>query len=103
VVHLGAPASPITYYQQVGRAGRVVARAEVLLPGPEDRDIWAYFASLTFPAERVVRQIMQVLAAAEGSLSTPVLESRVELGRTRLEVVLKVLDVEGAVRRVRCG
>jgi len=104
VVHLGAPASPIAYYQQVGRAGRGVARAEVLLlPGPEDRDIWAYFASLAFPAEHVVRQILQVLGAAEGPLSTPLLESRVELGRTRLEVVLKVLDVDGAVRRVRGG
>ncbi len=104
VVHLGAPASPIAYYQQVGRAGRGVTRAEVLLlPGPEDRDIWAYFASLAFPAERVVRQILQVLAAAKGALSTPALESRVELGRTRLEMVLKVLDVDGAVRRVRGG
>ncbi|HSL09171.1 MAG TPA: RecQ family ATP-dependent DNA helicase [Pseudonocardiaceae bacterium] len=104
VVHLGAPASPIAYYQQVGRAGRGVRRAEVLLlPGPEDRDIWAYFTSLAFPAEQVVRQILQVLAAAAGPLSTQVLESRVELGRTRLEVVLKVLDVDGAVRRVRGG
>ena len=104
VVHLGAPASPIAYYQQVGRAGRGVRRAEVLLlPGPEDRDIWAYFTSLAFPAEQVVRQILQVLAAAEGPLSTQVLESRVELGRTRLEVVLKVLDVDGVARRMRGG
>ncbi|MGH4015838.1 MAG: RecQ family ATP-dependent DNA helicase [Pseudonocardiaceae bacterium] len=104
VVHLGAPQSPIAYYQQVGRAGRGVRRAEVLLlPGPEDRDIWAYFGSLAFPAEPVVRRILQVLATAEGALSTQALESRVELGRTRLEVVLKVLDVDGAVRRVRGG
>ena len=35
VVHLGAPQSPIAYYQQIGRAGRGVDRAEViLLPGP---------------------------------------------------------------------
>jgi ATP-dependent DNA helicase RecQ len=104
VVHLGAPASPIAYYQQVGRAGRGVRRAEVLLlPGPEDRDIWAYFASLAFPAEQVVRRILEVLAGAAGPLSTPALESTVELGRTRLEMVLKVLDVDGAVRRVRGG
>ncbi|HKR52575.1 MAG TPA: RecQ family ATP-dependent DNA helicase [Pseudonocardiaceae bacterium] len=104
VVHLGAPASPISYYQQVGRAGRGVTRAEVLLlPGPEDRAIWAYFASLAFPAERVVRQILDVLTGVEGPLSTPALESRVELGRTRLEMVLKVLDVDGAVHRVRSG
>ncbi|MGH4021541.1 MAG: RecQ family ATP-dependent DNA helicase [Pseudonocardiaceae bacterium] len=104
VVHLGAPPSPIAYYQQVGRAGRGVSRAEVLLlPGPEDRDIWAYFASLAFPAEQVVRRILDVLAAAERPLSTPALEAQVELNRTRLEVVLKVLDVDGAVRRVRGG
>ena len=35
VVHLGAPPSPIAYYQQVGRAGRAVERAEVVLfPAP---------------------------------------------------------------------
>ena len=57
VVHLGAPPSPVAYYQQIGRAGRGVPRAEViLLPGREDRDIWAYFASLAFPPEAVVRQ-----------------------------------------------
>ncbi|MCU1693758.1 MAG: recombinase RecQ, partial [Frankiales bacterium] len=45
VVHLGAPASPIAYYQQVGRAGRGVDRAEVvLLPGADDEAIWRYFA-----------------------------------------------------------
>ena len=50
VVHLGAPPSPVAYYQQIGRAGRGLPRAEViLLPGREDRDIWAYFASLAFP------------------------------------------------------
>ncbi len=50
IIHLGAPQSPVAYYQQIGRAGRGVERAEViLLPATEDRDIWAYFASLAFP------------------------------------------------------
>lgn len=103
VVHLGAPPSPIAYYQQIGRAGRGVERAEVLLlPGPEDKDIWAYFASLAFPPEHVVRQVLDVLPA-ERAMSTAALEPMVELSRTRLEVVLKVLDVDGAVRRVRGG
>ncbi|ACU35145.1 RecQ family ATP-dependent DNA helicase [Actinosynnema mirum] len=102
VVHLGAPPSPIAYYQQIGRAGRGVERAEaLLLPGPEDRDIWAYFASLAFPPERVVRQVLAALT--DEPRSTAALEPVVELSRTRLEVVLKVLDVDGAVRRVRGG
>ncbi|MCW2585229.1 MAG: recombinase RecQ, partial [Frankiales bacterium] len=102
VVHLGAPASPIAYYQQVGRAGRGVERAEVvLLPGREDEAIWAYFASLGFPAEDQVRTVLAALSGVV--LSTAALEPRVELRRTRLETMLKVLDVDGAVRRVRGG
>lgn len=103
VVHLGAPASPIAYYQQVGRAGRATARAEVaLLPGREDRAIWDYFASLSFPPEAEVRRTLAALEGA-GTLSTAALETRVDLRRNRLELMLKVLDVDGAVRRVRGG
>ncbi|HEX5405225.1 MAG TPA: RecQ family ATP-dependent DNA helicase [Pseudonocardiaceae bacterium] len=104
VVHLGAPASPIAYYQQIGRAGRGVLRAEViLLPGREDQDIWAYFGSLAFPRDFVVRQVLDVLGDAGRPLSTAALEPMVDLSRSRLEMVLKVLDVDGAVRRVRGG
>jgi ATP-dependent DNA helicase RecQ len=104
VVHLGAPQSPVAYYQQVGRAGRGVESAEVLLlPGREDRDIWAYFGSLAFPPERLVRGALAALTAAGKQMSTAELETRVDLTRTRLEVMLKVLDVDGAVRRVRGG
>jgi ATP-dependent DNA helicase RecQ len=104
VVHLGAPQSPVAYYQQIGRAGRGVERAEViLLPGREDRDIWAYFASLAFPPERQVRATLATLAEAGRPLSAGVLETHVDLSRGRLESMLKVLDVDGAVRRVGGG
>ncbi|WP_063014632.1 RecQ family ATP-dependent DNA helicase [Nocardia kruczakiae] len=114
VVHVGAPSSPIAYYQQVGRAGRGLvpdasspsgraARAEViLLPGPEDRRIWNYFASVAFPREQVVRSVLSALDY-DRPMSTVALEPLVELSRSRLEMVLKVLDVDGAVRRVRGG
>ena len=50
VVHLGAPSSPVAYYQQVGRAGRATDNADVLLlPGQEDRAIWNYFATASMP------------------------------------------------------
>ena len=102
VVHLGAPSSPVAYYQQIGRAGRAVQRAEVvLLPGAEDRDIWAYFASLAFPPEPLVRRTLEVLS--DRPLSTAAIETRVDLSRTRLEMLLKVLDSDGAVHRVKGG
>ncbi|MZF83528.1 RecQ family ATP-dependent DNA helicase [Streptomyces sp. SID5643] len=104
VVHLGSPSSPIAYYQQVGRAGRGVKHAEVLLlPGKEDEAIWKYFASLAFPSEDLVRRTLDILAQAEKPLSLPALEPLVELRRSRLETMLKVLDVDGAVKRVKGG
>ena len=110
VVHLGSPQSPIAYYQQVGRAGRGIKRAEaLLLPGPEDQAIWRYFAGLAFPPEEQVRITLSALAGHTDPdgvplpLSTPALEARVDLRRTRLETMLKVLDVDGAVKRVRGG
>ncbi|TGJ94699.1 recombinase RecQ, partial [Actinotalea fermentans ATCC 43279 = JCM 9966 = DSM 3133] len=104
VVHLGAPSSPIAYYQQVGRAGRGVDSAVVvLLPGEEDRRIWEYFGSLAFPAERQVRETLAALEAGGGTQSVAALETQVDLKRSRLETMLKVLDVDGAVRRVKGG
>ena len=45
-VHLGSPASPVAYYQQVGRAGRALDDAlAVLVPAEADERIWEYFAT----------------------------------------------------------
>ncbi|MBR7742876.1 ATP-dependent DNA helicase RecQ [Phycicoccus sp. BSK3Z-2] len=104
VVHLGAPSSPVAYYQQVGRAGRATDRADVLLlPGPEDRDIWRYFASVSMPREDQAAAVLRALAEAGRPLSTAALETAVDVRRTRLELLLKVLDVDGAVQRVSGG
>ena len=41
-IHVGSPASPVAYYQQVGRAGRALDDAlAVLLPAETDEQIWA--------------------------------------------------------------
>src|SRR4051794_2135806 len=104
VLHLGAPSSPVAYYQQVGRAGRATERADVLLlPGPEDRDIWRYFASASMPRQEQADAVLTVLAESGRALSTPALEAAVDIRRTRLELLLKVLDVDGAVAKVTGG
>ncbi|WP_460461482.1 RecQ family ATP-dependent DNA helicase [Angustibacter peucedani] len=104
VVHVGAPSSPIAYYQQVGRAGRATERADVLLlPGPEDRDIWSYFASASMPRQQDAKAVLTVLGESARPLSTAALEPVVDVRRTRLELLLKVLDVDGAVSRVSGG
>jgi ATP-dependent DNA helicase RecQ len=74
-----------------------------LLPSREDADIWAYFGSLAFPAEAVVRATLAELAESARPISTTALEARIDLSRSRLEMMLKVLDVDGAVQRVQGG
>lgn len=102
VVHLGAPSSPVAYYQQVGRAGRATDHADVLLlPGTEDTEIWRYFATASMPDPE--RATAVIAALGDEPLSTPALEARVDIRRTQLELLLKVLDVDGAVRRVSGG
>lgn len=102
VYHLGAPPSPIAYYQQVGRAGRSVDHAEGwLLPGVEDQAIWEYFTSVGLPPENLVNRVLAALS--EVPISVPSLERQVDLKRTRLETLLKILDVDGAVERLAEG
>jgi ATP-dependent DNA helicase RecQ len=102
VLHLGAPSSPVAYYQQVGRAGRATDNADVLLlPGTEDQAIWNYFATASMPREHKALAVIAELSSTP--VSTPALEARVDLKRTPLELLLKVLDVDGAVRKVQGG
>ncbi|WP_185975731.1 RecQ family ATP-dependent DNA helicase [Tessaracoccus rhinocerotis] len=104
VVHLGAPSSPVAYYQQVGRAGRATENADVLLlPGPEDRDIWHFFATNAMPTQARADAVIGALSASDKPLSVPALEARVDLKRGQLELLLKVLAVDGAVEYTSGG
>ena len=97
-IHVGSPASPVAYYQQVGRAGRALDDAvAVLLPAETDERIWAYFATAGVPDEQRVGQVLDALAA--GPQTLPALESATAIRRGRLEGLLKILAVEDIVRR----
>jgi len=106
VVHVGSPPSPVSYYQQVGRAGRGIDHALVtLLPSEADAGVWNYFATATIPERAQVERLLAGLSAYGGDqpATVPSLEAETGLRRGRVELMLKQLAVDGAVERVEGG
>ena len=103
-VHLGLPPTPVAYYQQIGRAGRSLDRAEVIaLPRPtEDAAIWRWFESVSLPSEEICRSVLDLLHPVEAT-SLAALEPSVNLGRIRLGILMSILEVDGAIERVDGG
>jgi ATP-dependent DNA helicase RecQ len=101
-IHLGSPASPVAYYQQVGRAGRALDDAiAVLVPGPPDERIWEYFATSGIPTDEQVERILDALG--DGPQSLGGIEAVTGIRRGRLETLLKILAVDEVVTKSRDG
>ncbi|MGH3470540.1 MAG: RecQ family ATP-dependent DNA helicase [Nocardioidaceae bacterium] len=105
IVHVGSPPSPVSYYQQVGRAGRGIDHALVtLLPSEADDGVWDYFATATIPDPRLVHRVLDTLpSGADHPASVPALEAETGIRRGKVELILKQLAVHGAVERVDRG
>jgi ATP-dependent DNA helicase RecQ len=106
VVHYQTPGSPIAYYQQVGRAGRALDDSHgILLVGTEDTDIVDYFIRVAFPSRPLAEAVVGLLTerSEAGLVKVDDLLKEVNIGKARLEAMLKVLDVEGAVERISAG
>jgi ATP-dependent DNA helicase RecQ len=102
VVHVGAPPSPVSYYQQVGRAGRAIEHAHaVLLPSDADAGVWDYFATSTIPQPEQVAKVLAVLSDEPKTIVAVEAESGVRRGR--VELLLKQLAVDGVTERVEAG
>lgn len=101
VIHFQSPGSAIAYYQQVGRAGRALPNAVgVLLSGEEDERIQNWFINTAFPAQDHAEAIVAMLDEQSEPVGVAVIERTVNIKRSRLTNMLKVLEVEGVVDRI---
>lgn len=106
-LHLGSPASPVAYYQQVGRAGRALPDATaVLVPSDQDERVWEYFATAGIPDPDQAQAVLAELNAAGNSpdpMSESALSTATGIRPGRLSALVKILAVDGALRRVEGG
>lgn len=107
-VHVGAPPSPVSYYQQVGRAGRGIDHASVvLLSSTAGEGVWGYFATASIPRQEQVERLLAVSPGPDDldgvAASVVALEAESGLRRTRVELMLKQLAVDGVTERTEGG
>ena len=103
-LHVGSPSSPVDYYQQVGRAGRALDEAVVtLLPSRSDERLWEWFATASVPDPVEANAVLAALRDAPGPVSVIALETSTGVRRSRVELLVKVLAVDGAVTRSADG
>ena len=103
VIHYQAPSSVISYYQQVGRAGRAIDHAfGILLAGEEDNQIQAWFRRSAFPDERDVSAILEALDDSDG-LSVVGLQRAVNIRHGQIEAALKFLAVQNPAPVIKHG
>lgn len=100
VIHYQSPGSPVAYYQQVGRAGRGLRESwGVMLRGSEDSDIQEHFINTAFAEPGLAQQVVAVLEAGHEPMSLVEMLSHVNVRQSRLEGLMKNLEVDGAVER----
>jgi len=97
VIHFQMPANIVSYYQQIGRAGRNIDQAfTFLMSGSEDEDILNFFINTAFPTDEETTAIVNYVSKQSGAKKGQ-LEAALNLRRARIEKALTFLVKDGSI------
>jgi ATP-dependent DNA helicase RecQ len=100
VIHFQRPGSAVAYYQQIGRAGRAVESADVvLLAGAEDDEIADYFIHAAFPPAETLADVLRLIEESDAGLTVAEIEAATNASRSKITQTLKILEVDEAIFR----
>ena len=101
VIHFQTPQNIVSYYQQIGRAGRSIPHAYVfLMNGREDEEIINYFMKTAFPTEEEMTQVYRCIQSQD-SIGLNELLSKLNIRRSRLEKCLMFLTKDKYITKDR--
>jgi ATP-dependent DNA helicase RecQ len=97
IIHFQAAPNIVSYYQQIGRAGRGLAEARIfLMAGCEDTNIHDYFIDTAFPYEYEAKNVLNVIKENSGC-SINAIKAKINIRDSRVDKAIDFLIYEGFV------
>lgn len=99
VIHYQMPSNIVSYYQQIGRAGRNIDKAYIfLMYGKEDEEILNYFINTAFPTEQETKKIVDYIGDRDGVRIGQIV-SAMNIRKSRIDKALAFLINDGFIRK----
>lgn len=96
VIHFQEPSNIVSYYQQIGRAGRNIEKAYTfLMIGKEDKKIQDFFINSAFPTEDECKTLVNfIYFNTDDGVSIVDMEKELNVKHSRIEKALMFLENE---------
>ncbi len=101
VIHYQMPSNIVSYYQQIGRAGRNIDKAYIfLMYGKEDEEILNFFINTAFPTEQETKKIVDYIGDRDGVRIGQIV-SAMNIRKSRIDKAIAFLINDGFIRKDR--